>query len=83
MIPDGLRHDSILEHTFQRHLMKFTENTFESPSKKLFTSLMGLQPSTKTEKIYHATMKTLECQQSGTSLQHPMGRVLVMGLVAL
>jgi hypothetical protein len=47
---------------------------------------MGLQPNTKTEKIYkilHATMKTLECQQSGTSLKHPMGRVLVMGLVAL
>jgi hypothetical protein len=47
---------------------------------------MGPQRKTKAEKIYevlHATMKALECQQSGTSLQHRMGRVLVMGLVAL
>jgi hypothetical protein len=28
-------------------------------------------------------MKTLECQQSLTPLRYPMGRVLVMGLVAL
>jgi hypothetical protein len=42
MIPDCLKHDSILVHTFRRHLMKFIENTFESPLKKLFTSLMGL-----------------------------------------
>jgi hypothetical protein len=47
---------------------------------------MGLQPSTETETIYeilHATMKTLECQQSGTSLRHPMGKVLMMVLVVL
>jgi hypothetical protein len=72
MISDCLKHDSILVHTFRRHLMRFIENTFESPlKKKLFTSLMGLQPSTKTEKkfyILHATMKNLECQQSRTSL---------------
>jgi hypothetical protein len=47
MISDCLTHDSILAHVFQRHLMKFIENTFESP---LFTSLMGLHPNTKTEK---------------------------------
>jgi hypothetical protein len=50
-ISDCLTHDSILVHIFRRHLMKFTENTFESPQ-KLFTSLMGLQPNTETEKIY-------------------------------
>jgi hypothetical protein len=52
MISDCLKHDSILAHTFQRHLMKFIGNAFESPLKKLFTSLMGLQPNTKTEKMY-------------------------------
>jgi hypothetical protein len=30
--------------------MEFIENTFESPLKKIFTSLMGLQHNTKTEK---------------------------------
>jgi hypothetical protein len=85
MISDCLKHDSILVQTFQWHLMKFIKNTFESPLKKWFTSLMGLQPNTKTKKLLymHATVKTLECQQSGTSLQHPMGIVLVMGLLAL
>jgi hypothetical protein len=34
IIPNCLKHDSILVHTFQRHLMKFIENTFESPLKK-------------------------------------------------
>jgi hypothetical protein len=52
MISDGLKHDSIFLYTFQQHLMKFIENTFETPLKKLFTSLMGLQPNTKTEKMY-------------------------------
>jgi hypothetical protein len=33
MIPDCLTHDSYLVHTFQWHLMKFIENTFESPLK--------------------------------------------------
>jgi hypothetical protein len=28
-------YDSILVHTFQRNLIKFTENTFESPLKKI------------------------------------------------
>jgi hypothetical protein len=59
--------------------MKFAENTFEPPLKKFFTFLVGLQLNRKN---LHATMKTLGCQQSRTSLQHPMGRVLVMGLVA-
>jgi hypothetical protein len=46
---------------------------------------MGLQPNAKQKmyKILHATLKTLECQQSGTSLQHPMGKVLVMGLFGI
>jgi hypothetical protein len=35
MISDCLAHDSILVHTFQRHIMKFTENIFESPLKKI------------------------------------------------
>jgi hypothetical protein len=35
MISDCLKHDSILVHTFQWHLMKFIENTFESPLKKI------------------------------------------------
>jgi hypothetical protein len=35
MIPDFLRHDSILIHTFRQHLMKFIEITFESPLKKI------------------------------------------------
>jgi hypothetical protein len=55
-------------------------------SEKWFTSLIGLHTNTKIEKNYeilHATMNSLECQQSGTSLQHPTGSVLVMGLVAL
>jgi hypothetical protein len=52
MISDWLNHDSILVHNFQWHLMKFIENTFESPLKKLFTPLMGLHPNTKTEKNY-------------------------------
>jgi hypothetical protein len=51
MIPDSLKHDSILVHTFRRHLMKFIENKFELPRKKMFTYLMSLQPNTKTEKI--------------------------------
>jgi hypothetical protein len=34
MILDCLKHDYVLVHTFQRHLMKFIENTFESPLKK-------------------------------------------------
>jgi hypothetical protein len=66
--------------------MKFTENTFESPLKKIVYFSDGSAAQYKNRKIYkilHATMKTLECQKSGTSLQHPMGRVLVMGLVAL
>jgi hypothetical protein len=35
MIPDCLRHDSILVHTFKQHVMNFIENTFESPLKKI------------------------------------------------
>jgi hypothetical protein len=35
MISDCLKHDSILVHTFQQHLMKFIQNTFESPLKKM------------------------------------------------
>jgi hypothetical protein len=34
MISDCLKHDSVLVHTFQWHLMKFFENTSESPLKK-------------------------------------------------
>jgi hypothetical protein len=34
MISDCLAHDSILVHTVQQHLMKFIQNTFESPLKK-------------------------------------------------
>jgi hypothetical protein len=34
MLLNCLKHDFILEHTFQQHLMKLTENTFESPLKK-------------------------------------------------
>jgi hypothetical protein len=49
-ILDCLKHDSILAYTFQLHLMKFSENTFESPLKKLFTSLMSLHPNAKIEK---------------------------------
>jgi hypothetical protein len=52
MISDCLKHDSILVHTFQQHLMKFIENTFESSMKKMVTSVMGLQPNAKTENIY-------------------------------
>jgi hypothetical protein len=47
---------------------------------------MGQEPNTKTEKIYevlYATMKATGWQQSGTSLQHPMGSELVLGFVAL
>jgi hypothetical protein len=35
MIPYCLKHDSILVHIFRRHLMKFIENTFESPLKRI------------------------------------------------
>jgi hypothetical protein len=35
MIPDCLKHDFILVHNFQWHLMKFIDNTFESPLKKM------------------------------------------------
>jgi hypothetical protein len=35
MMSDCLKHDSILVHTFRQHLMKFIENTFESPLKKV------------------------------------------------
>jgi hypothetical protein len=38
MISDCLKHDSILVHTFQRHLLKFIENTFQSALKKKFFS---------------------------------------------
>jgi hypothetical protein len=31
MMSNCLKHDSILVHTFQWNLMKFIENTFESP----------------------------------------------------
>jgi hypothetical protein len=31
--------------------MNLIENTFESPLKKWFTSLMGLQPNTKSQKF--------------------------------
>jgi hypothetical protein len=30
-----LKHDSILAHTFQQHLIEFIENTFESALKKI------------------------------------------------
>jgi hypothetical protein len=86
MMSDCLKHDSILVHTFQGHLMKFTENTFESPLKKIVYFSDGSATQYKNRKIYyilHATMKTLEFQQSGTSLRHPMGSMLVMGLVTL
>jgi hypothetical protein len=35
MVSDCLKHDSILLHTFQQHLMKFIQNTFELPLKKM------------------------------------------------
>jgi hypothetical protein len=35
MISHCLKHDCILVHTFEHHLMKFIENTFESPLKKM------------------------------------------------
>jgi hypothetical protein len=66
--------------------MKFIGNTFESPLEKFVYFSDGSAVQYKNRKIYkilRTTMKTLECQQSGTSLQHPMGRVFVMGLVAL
>jgi hypothetical protein len=34
MISDCLKHDSILVHTFQQHVMKFIQNALESPLKK-------------------------------------------------
>jgi hypothetical protein len=37
MISDCLKLDSISAHIFQRHLMRFIENAFESPLNKLFT----------------------------------------------
>jgi hypothetical protein len=86
MIPDHSKHDCILIHTFRRHLMKLIGNTFESPLKKIvyFSDGSAAQYKNRINLLkLHATMKTLECQQSGTYLQHPMGRVLVMGLVAL
>jgi hypothetical protein len=51
LISDCLKHDSILVHTFQQYLMNLIENSFESPLKKLFTSLMGLQPNKKPKKF--------------------------------
>jgi hypothetical protein len=66
--------------------MMFIENIFESPLKKIVYFYDGSATQYKTEKIYyivHATMKTLECQQSGTSLRHPKENVLVIGLVEL
>jgi hypothetical protein len=50
MTSDCLKHDSILVHTFQWHLMKFFGKHIWINTEKLFTSLMGLQPNTKTEK---------------------------------
>jgi hypothetical protein len=44
------KHDSILVHTFQWHIMKFTKTHLTRYWKMLFTSLMGLQPNIKTEK---------------------------------
>jgi hypothetical protein len=35
MISDYLKHDCIFLHTYQRHLMEFIVNTFESPLKEI------------------------------------------------
>jgi hypothetical protein len=83
MISDCLKHDSILVHNFQLHLMKFIGNTFESPLKKM-VYLSAAQYKNRKKLLNIACYnETLECQQSGTSLEHPMGRVLVMEFVAL
>jgi hypothetical protein len=44
MISDCLNHDSNLVLTFQWHLMKFIENTFESPLRKLLILLWVCSP---------------------------------------
>jgi hypothetical protein len=56
MIPDCLKHDSILVHAFRRHLMKFIENIFESPLKKncllLWWVCSPIQKQKKISKYY-------------------------------
>jgi hypothetical protein len=52
MIPDCLKHDSILVHTFQWHLMKFIESTFESPLKKIVYFCDGSAAQYKNRKMY-------------------------------
>jgi hypothetical protein len=41
MISDCLKHDSIVVYSFQQHVMKFIENTFESPLKKKIVYFSG------------------------------------------
>jgi hypothetical protein len=52
MIPDCLKHDSILVHTLQWHLMKFIENIFESPLRKSVYSSDGSAAQYKNRKIH-------------------------------
>jgi hypothetical protein len=51
MISDCLTHDSILAHTIKQHLMKFTENIFESPLKKIVYFSEGSVAQYKNKKI--------------------------------
>jgi hypothetical protein len=52
MLPDCLKHDSILVHTFRLHLMKFIENKFDSPLKEIVYFSDGFAAHYKTEKTY-------------------------------
>jgi hypothetical protein len=56
MMSDCLKHDSIFAHTLQRHLMKFIENTFESPPKKnRLLPCWVCSPTQKQKKILNIT----------------------------
>jgi acyl carrier protein phosphodiesterase len=77
MVSDCLKHDSILVHTFQWHLMKYIKNTFQSRLKKMYVC-DGSAARYKNEEtllnVMYATMKNSGCQQNGTSLLTSCGK---------
>jgi hypothetical protein len=72
MISDCLKHDSILVHSLQLHLISFLKTHLNHHWKETvyFSDGSAAQYKQTNRKPYllHGTMKTLECQQSGISL---------------
>jgi hypothetical protein len=68
MISHCLKHDSNMVLIFHWHLIKFIENTYESPLKKLSTSLLGLYPNKKQKKFKKQEAKNFTgCAKPRTS----------------